>query len=63
MRRRIRFPADIRLCSNVGFAPFVFLLAALLAGCGSTGGNANLGPDPGGGFYCPHNAFEGCANP
>src|SRR6516165_1178314 len=42
------------------FAPFVAVLAVLLTGCGSTAGNANLGSDPGGGFYCPHNAFEGC---
>lgn len=39
------------------------LLQGLLAGCGSGVGNANLGPDPGGGFYCAHNAYEGCANP
>ena len=38
----------------------VVLLLSMLAGC--AGGNAVLGPDPGGGFYCPHNAFEGCAN-
>jgi hypothetical protein len=39
------------------------ILAVLLTECGSTVGNATLGPDPGGGFYCPHNAFEGCVNP
>jgi hypothetical protein len=38
------------------------VLVVLLAGCGSTIKNAYL-PDPGGGFYCPHNAFEGCVNP
>jgi hypothetical protein len=38
----------------------VLVLLSMLAGC--AGGNAVLGPDPGGGFYCPHNAFEGCAN-
>ena len=43
--------------------PLGFVLAFLLANCGSARGNANLGPDPGGGFYCPHNAFEGCINP
>jgi hypothetical protein len=37
-------------------------LMLLLTACGG-GGNANAGPDAGGGFYCPHNAFEGCANP
>ncbi len=36
------------------------VLVILLAGCGGMAGNASLGPDPGGGFYCPHNAFEGC---
>jgi hypothetical protein len=36
----------------------------LLAGCdGSLLGNSNAGPDPGGGFYCAHNAYEGCVNP
>jgi hypothetical protein len=39
------------------------VLVVLLAGCGSTIQNAYLGPDPGGGFYCSHNAFEGCVNP
>jgi hypothetical protein len=41
----------------------VTFLALLLAACGSAVGNASLGPDPGGGFYCPHNAFLGCVNP
>jgi hypothetical protein len=45
------------------FTPFVvFLAMLLLAACGSSG-NASLGPDPGGGFYCANNHFEGCANP
>jgi len=44
-------------------SPVVVVLTILLAGCGSAGGNANLGPDPGGGFYCAHNAYEGCVNP
>jgi hypothetical protein len=47
----------------LGRISFVLLLEVLLAGCGSGVGNANLGPDPGGGFYCAHNAYEGCANP
>jgi hypothetical protein len=41
----------------------LMVLAVLLAGCGSGIQNAGLGPDPGGGFYCAHNAFEGCVNP
>ena len=40
----------------------LFVLATVLAGCGSVG-NANLGPNPGGGFYCAHNVYEGCVNP
>jgi hypothetical protein len=42
---------------------FGFVLFVLLTGCGSAGENAILGPDPGGGFYGPHDAFEGCINP
>lgn len=53
----------VRLFSGFGFASLATILAVLLAGCGSSGGNASLGPDPGGGFYCPNNAFEGCVNP
>jgi hypothetical protein len=44
-------------------APFLLLLTMLLSGCSAGGGNAGLGPDPGGGFDCPNNAFEDCANP
>jgi hypothetical protein len=40
----------------------VVLLTAL-TGCASGGDSAVLGPNPGGGFYCPHNAFIGCAYP
>jgi hypothetical protein len=47
----------------VKLAVFLFALAVLLAGCAARGGNASLGPDPGGGFACPHNVFEDCANP
>ncbi len=57
MRGRPRLSLDLRL------APLAVVLAALLAGCGSAGGNANLGPNPGGGFYCPNNVYEGCVNP
>jgi len=47
-----------------GLAGLVVLLAGLLAGCGSAERNAAVfGPNPGGGFYCPHNAFIGCAYP
>jgi hypothetical protein len=37
-------------------------LAWLLSAC-ATRGNSFAGPDPGGGFPCPHNAFEDCADP
>jgi hypothetical protein len=38
-----------------------FVLAVLLGGCQAAAGNAVIGPNPGGGFPCPHNAFEDCA--
>jgi hypothetical protein len=41
----------------------LMVLPVLLAACGSTTQNANLGPDAGGGFDCPHHAFQGCVNP
>ena len=41
----------------------LMVLSVLLAGCGSTSQNANRGPDAGGGFDCPHHAFQGCVNP
>jgi hypothetical protein len=41
------------------FAHCAVVLAFLVGGCVPAVGNATLGPDPGGGFYCPHNAFEG----
>jgi hypothetical protein len=43
-------------------APIILGMAMLLAAC-SGRGNALAGPDPGGGYPCPHNAFEDCANP
>jgi hypothetical protein len=39
------------------------VLAAALTGCASGGDGAVLGANPGGGFYCPHNRFIGCAYP
>jgi hypothetical protein len=36
-------------------------LALFLVGCAR--GNTFAGPDPGGGFECPNNAFEDCADP
>ena len=55
---RVGVPEPVR--ARISLA---LLLEVLLAGCGSGVGNANLGPDPGGGFYCAHNVYEGCANP
>jgi hypothetical protein len=41
----------------------LMVLPVLLAGCGSAIQNAKVGPDAGGGFDCPHHAFQGCVNP
>jgi hypothetical protein len=50
--------------NTLRFSSFAFVVATLLAGCGSANQDAAvLGPNPGGGFYCPHNAFIGCAYP
>ena len=52
-----------RLAGRLGARLLALVLATAIAGCGTAGGNAVLGPNPGGGFYCPHNAFIGCAYP
>ena len=41
----------------------VLLLAMLLDGCASAIGNADAGPDPGGGFYDGSNSNVGQINP
>lgn len=38
-------------------------ITVLLAGCGSVVGDANAGPDPGGGFYTGPNINVGQINP
>jgi hypothetical protein len=38
-------------------------LAMLLAGCAAAGGNADAGPNPGGGFYDGPNINVGHINP
>jgi uncharacterized protein YceK len=38
-------------------------LATLLAGCASVAGDADVGPDPGGGFYYGSNINVGHINP
>ena len=47
-----------------GLGPATILLAILLAGCGgSSRGDANAGPNPGGGFYDGPNLNVGLINP
>jgi hypothetical protein len=41
----------------------VLLLAVLLDGCASAVGDADAGPNPGGGFYGGHNINVGHVNP
>jgi hypothetical protein len=43
----------------------MIVVCLALAGCGSQGVSANTSPgsDPGAGFGCAHNAFQGCAAP
>jgi hypothetical protein len=41
----------------------VLCLSVLLAGCASVVGDANAGPDPGGGFYDGPNINVGHINP
>jgi uncharacterized protein YceK len=41
----------------------VWLLTALLGGCASVIGNADAGPDPGGGYYDGSNMNVGHINP
>jgi hypothetical protein len=42
-------------------APIAVCIALLLTACGR--GDAFAGPDAGGGFPCPNNAFLDCARP
>jgi len=48
---------------NLRFVPLVACLAMLLAACSSAVGNADAGPNPGGGFYDGPNANVGHVNP
>jgi hypothetical protein len=41
----------------------ILFLAVLLDGCGSAIGDADAGPNPGGGFYGGHNLNVGHVNP
>jgi uncharacterized protein YceK len=49
--------------SDPGRRLAVLCLAVLLAGCASVVGNADAGPDPGGGFYDGPNINVGHINP
>jgi hypothetical protein len=49
--------------SRLGFGLSVLGLMILLAGCGSGVGNAEAGPNPGGGFYGGPNINVGRVNP
>jgi hypothetical protein len=44
-------------------ASVALALALLPAGCSGGRGDAFAGPDPGGGYPCPNNAFADCARP
>ena len=49
--------------SKVGTGLVVLFLAVLLNGCASAVGDANAGPDPGGGFYDGGNINVGQIDP
>lgn len=48
---------------RVGFGLAVICLTVLLSGCASVVGNADAGPNPGGGFYDGSNINVGQINP
>jgi hypothetical protein len=48
---------------RVQFGLAVICLLALLSGCAATVGDADAGPDPGGGFYDGGNINVGHVNP
>jgi hypothetical protein len=55
-----------RLHGILGRGTFIAFAALSLGGCTAQGnnafsGNAFAGPNPGGGFPCPHNSFADCA--
>jgi hypothetical protein len=49
--------------NRFGIGLAVICLTALLSGCGSVVGDADVGPDPGGGFYDGGNINVGHINP
>jgi hypothetical protein len=49
--------------NKLGLGLAVICLGMLLAGCASVAGNADAGPDPGGGFYDGPNINVGHINP
>jgi hypothetical protein len=46
---------------SVGLTAIASFLAVSLTACQGTHQSAFIGPNPGGGTPCPHNAFEDCA--
>src|SRR5215472_5389565 len=57
------FTGSVRLGGKANFAALALAVTVALGGCQAGLGNAFIGPNPGGGFPCPHNAFEDCALP
>ena len=49
--------------NRVGSGLAMVLLTVLLSGCASVVGNADAGPNPGGGFYDGNNINVGQINP
>lgn len=59
IRQIERHNLDMGLGHTIRHAMLSALLLSMLAGCAA--GSAMVGPDLGGGFYCPHNAFKSWA--
>lgn len=60
-RNRHAMRGRIVMCFSVRFTAIASLLAMSLAACQGANQSAFIGPNPGGGTPCPHNAFEDCA--
>jgi hypothetical protein len=53
-------PQPVRIA--IRLAAIAISMVVLLCACGVRG-DSFAGPDPGGGYPCPNNAFEDCARP